>query len=87
MGTISSRRRRCDRFGHSKAFLKGSLPETVKKVEYEKKQESFPGKSVSGGETQSEIDANMKQIIADLPDLFTDTTWQGSRTSDKKSDS
>ena len=57
-----------------KLDLKGPLPETVKKVEYEKKQESFPGKSVSGGETQSEIDANMKQIIADLPDLFTDTT-------------
>ena len=60
--------------GIVKLDLKGSVPETVKKVQYEKKQEISPGEIVSGGETQSEIDANMKQIIADFPDLFTDVT-------------
>ena len=60
--------------GIVKLDLKGSLPETVKRVEYGKKQESSPGEIVSGGETQSEIDTNMKQIMADFPDLFTDVT-------------
>ena len=60
--------------GIVKLDLKGAVAEVVNKIEYERVQDSDPDKTVSDGETQSEIDANMDRIIHDFPDLFTDAT-------------
>ena len=59
--------------------LKGSAnnqdkTEQVNKIEYEKMSSSAPDEIISGGETQAEVDANMKRLITDFPDLFSDKT-------------
>ena len=59
--------------GIVKLDLKGSASEVVRKIEYERSQ-SNPSEVISGGETQLEIDANMKRLVKDLPKLFTDAT-------------
>ena len=65
--------------GIVKLDLKGSeeansTAVSVRKIEYGKMEENIPGEVVSGGQTQSEIDENMEQLIKDYPALFTDTT-------------
>ena len=62
------------RLGIVKLDLKGADTEVVKKMEYTRKMNMSPGDIVSGGETQSEIDGNMKQLQNEFPDLFTDKT-------------
>ena len=59
--------------------LKGSPPhksdaEVINKIEYGQLSFEAPGEIVSGGETQAEIDKNMKQIMKDFPKLFSDST-------------
>ena len=62
------------RLGIVKLDLKGADTEVVKKIEYTRKTNISQGDIVSGGETQAEIDANMKQLQNEFPDLFTDKT-------------
>ena len=54
--------------------MKGAREQIIKKVEYSRKNSINPGEVVSGGETQTEIDSNMKKIIEKFPEVFTDST-------------
>ena len=62
------------RLGIVKLDLKGADTEVVKKMEYTRKANRSPGDIVSGGETQAEIDENMKLLRQEFPNLFTDKT-------------
>ena len=62
------------RLGIVKLDLKGAKDQIIKKVEYSRKISINPGEVVSGGETQTEIDSNMKKIIEKFPEVFTDST-------------
>ena len=62
------------RLGIVKLDLKGASEEVVKKGEYPTKANLLPGEMISGGETQAQIDNNMKKIVKGLPDVFSDST-------------
>ena len=71
--------------GIVKLDLKGSMPETVQKLEYERMKPVSCSGIVSKGETQAEkIDAKMKQIIGEFPDLFTNTTGKEDHPSESR---
>ena len=60
--------------GIVKLDLRGSDAETVNKLEYETSRDNSTIETISGGKTQSEIDIDMKKIMSEFPDLFTDAT-------------